>query len=230
MDSPRIGEVPSEVRNSGGLSNFACRLPSAERRRIKRNHLVEQVAEEVSFLTPWRILTRVITLFALLALAGFIYTGFGNDAFSSIFFTQKVTDYGIVIDAGSHGSRLHLYQWPARIHDPVHPLSGPISFPDEILSLNVSPGISSMGAEGKDPDQAGEICIKPLLSQLMVELTSRGIPQEKWPSFPIFLKATAGMRDLDILTRSRIMNSIRRYLADDVNLLYIQLIKRIFMH
>lgn len=204
--------------NSGGRSNGAALLPSEERRRIKRFHLAEQLSEEVAFLLPWRTLTQVMGLLAIISLAAFIYTGFGNNAFTSVLFPEMVTDYGIVIDAGSHGSRLHLYEWPGRIHDPDHPLSGPITFPNELFVLSATPGISSMSDDGKDPDEAGVTCIKPLLEQLKKELIRREISSEKWSSFPIFLKATAGMRDLDILTRSRIMNSIRFYLSNDVSL------------
>lgn len=92
-----------------------------------------------------------------------------------------------------------------------------------VLALTSVPGISDMGFEGRDPDQAGVVCIKPLLVQLMDELNHRGISADNWPSFPIFLKATGGMRNLEIVTRARIMNSIRRYLANDVGKLFVTL-------
>lgn len=176
--------------------------------------LSKQIFDDLKFLSPWHTLVQFAILFSLISFVAFVYTGYGNNAFSSVAFPLKRIDYGIVIDAGSHGSRLNLYSWPARIHDPDHPLSGPVTVPSPLFAIDSSPGISEMAEEGNNPDDAGVQRIKPLLLQLQSKLRTMNIPEHKWGSLPIFLKATAGMRDLDILTRARIMNSIRRYLSD----------------
>lgn len=184
---------------------------SSSRRDSKRVHSMIQISEELSFLPRLHVVIQIASLFALIALVGFVYTGLGNNAFFSVLFPQKLTDYGMVsvrrwarapgvnyyafpqvIDAGSHGSRLHFFSWGARIHDPDRPLSGPVTIPSSLFTIESSPGITVLSEGG--PDQAGVLCIKPLMAKLMKELVRRGITNERsqWSTFPVFLKATAG--------------------------------------
>ena len=91
------------------------------------------------------------------------------------------TEYAILFDAGSSGTRMEIYQFLA---------SGPTLKPSDILELSpspakVEPGLSSLADE---PSQV-EDYMTPLL-----ESAKKTIPEDKQTSTPIFLFATAGMR------------------------------------
>ncbi|KAI8906329.1 nucleoside phosphatase GDA1/CD39 [Gorgonomyces haynaldii] len=95
-------------------------------------------------------------------------------------------NYGVIIDAGSSGSRVYLYSWK----DPnTWPKSAyPITVErgnTEFFEFKVKPGLSSLQDE---PQKIGAY-LKPLL-----EFSAKHIPPEKQSSTPIYLLATAGMR------------------------------------
>lgn len=161
---------------------------STSRRRAKRLYLINQIRDEINSLSPIRKIIQLALLLALLSFFAFLYNGFENNAFTTVLFYKPQEDFGVVLDAGSHGTRLHLYKWPARTHDPDHPLFGPVTFPTAIWTITTSPGISDVA----DMDSAGKLCIKPLLLQLINKLESIGVYRDRWTSIPIFLKATAG--------------------------------------
>lgn len=100
-------------------------------------------------------------------------------------------NFGCVIDAGSSGSRVHVYQWA----------SGQSSSPiTKHSSYESSPGISN-------PDSG-----LPVLLDL-IELARNSLPSEvDVDTVPMFLGATAGMRILDPITEGSIMSEIRSLL------------------
>lgn len=111
--------------------------------------------------------------------------------------------FTIVIDAGSTGTRLHLYKF---IHDPATAAHGmPFKVEKEIFQ-EVKPGLSSFA---KSPNAAAD-SLEPLLQRARKE-----VPHFMWEKTPITLKATAGLRLLpgdladDILEKveERIFNS-----------------------
>lgn len=126
--------------------------------------------------------------------------------------------YGIVIDAGSSGSRIYLYRWPKR-H--FHTLPPPITQVErEALFSEVrTPGIS-------DEKNGGIDCLVELL-QLAKEIL-RGLAVVSVShhgsllgeeivdlnSVPIYLGATAGMRILDPQREETIMSNIRTLLRE----------------
>jgi apyrase len=99
--------------------------------------------------------------------------------------------YGCVIDAGSSGSRIHVYQWQSQ------PLSAPIT---KYFTHESSPGIS-------DPNH-GVAVLLDLIGLARVSLP-RSIDLD---TVPIFLGATAGMRILDPATEASIMKEVRSLL------------------
>ncbi len=113
-------------------------------------------------------------------------------------------DYGIIIDAGSTGSRAYLYSWPRRVIEGTQP--GPPT------TLVVSqPVMSTKGgalSEAK-PEAIGEL-LTPLLAECKAFLVGKNIDISK---IPVYLGATAGMRLLPADTRESIMIATRKYFA-----------------
>lgn len=143
--------------------------------------------------------------------------------------TGSETQYGIVIDAGSSGSRLHIYQWDwpqytlhteekNQDHEDTNGVMLLKSVPQIHQQKNwthkISPGLSSF----KDkPSQAYSKHIKELL-----DFAKDIIPADKIPETPIFIQATAGMRLLSKRKQELILdglcNSIRsetKFLLED---------------
>jgi apyrase len=107
--------------------------------------------------------------------------------------------FGIVIDAGSSGSRLHIFSWDSL--DMLASLS-------EISRIKVKPGISSYATdESLRPQDVGES-----MSSL-IEHAKLVVPQSHHEKTRIYLKATAGMRLLKSTERENILRSVRQYLG-----------------
>jgi Golgi nucleoside diphosphatase len=112
----------------------------------------------------------------------------------------------IIIDAGSSGSRLHLFKiTPSQ--------DSSFNVPDEITdltatkdtSINVNPGISSYA---DNPEQAGA-SIADLLNRLEEKsITKENCKQQKLRKIPIYLNATAGMRLVPKKQQKKIYNAI----------------------
>lgn len=88
--------------------------------------------------------------------------------------------FAIVIDAGSTGTRLHLYRF---VHN-IDPNGVPFQIEQEIFQ-EVKPGLSSFASNPKAAAQS----LAPLLQRATNE-----IPRDIWEKTPITLKATAGLR------------------------------------
>ncbi|KAJ7381421.1 hypothetical protein OS493_001556 [Desmophyllum pertusum] len=111
------------------------------------------------------------------------------------------TEYAILFDAGSSGTRMEIYQFFA---------SGPSLQPSDVLELSpsphkVEPGISDLA---DDPSQV-EAYMMPLL-----ESAQKTIPEDKQALTPIFLLATAGMRLLPEDQADAILNEVRKLFND----------------
>ncbi|CAD5213313.1 unnamed protein product [Bursaphelenchus okinawaensis] len=111
--------------------------------------------------------------------------------------------YGIVIDAGSTGSRLFLYAFTSGTTNDlisVRPVKD--EFNVDVVK-KVSPGLSSF--ENSPNDAAGYY--KPLL-----DYASKYIPEELQPFTPVFIFATAGMRLLPQQKQDEILRAVRTQL------------------
>ncbi|RDX56346.1 hypothetical protein OH76DRAFT_1460067 [Lentinus brumalis] len=102
--------------------------------------------------------------------------------------------FGVVIDAGSSGSRLQIYSWKdartVRLEQGADalrslPQVGKGTENGEEWSVKVEPGLSTFG---DDPDGIGPYLV-PLLEHARTH-----IPPSLQPDTPLFLLATAGMR------------------------------------
>ena len=73
------------------------------------------------------------------------------------------------------------------------------------------PGVSSFV---QTPEKAGH-SLRPLIAFAKDILKKQNVEKKHWGSFPIFLKATAGLRELtDDSNREAILESVRTFLSD----------------
>ena len=93
------------------------------------------------------------------------------------------TKYIVIIDAGSSGSRFHIFQNNEQYQSEEHYATKSIN-PDH-LTMKSRPGLSSFG---QTPTDAGG-SLRPL-----IEFAKDHIPATQVSRTPILLKATAGMR------------------------------------
>ena len=113
----------------------------------------------------------------------------------------------MIIDAGSGGSRMHIYSWKPRIFDVVPP---PISFPEdsELWTDMITPGVNSLH---NDAVQIGNH-LAQLIDFAKLKLVNE---KDQYGDFPIYFYATGGMRELSLDEREAIMTTVRQLLGDD---------------
>lgn len=111
--------------------------------------------------------------------------------------------YGIVVDAGSSGSRIHIYRW----QDPntisvtdVKAHSVPQIYQSKDWIYKVTPGLSNFEDH---PKKSFTKHIKPLL-----DFAATIIPSDKIKDTPIFIQATAGMRLLKPEKQRKILENV----------------------
>ncbi|GJJ78562.1 golgi apyrase [Entomortierella parvispora] len=134
----------------------------------------------------------------------------------------KNRHFGIVIDAGSSGSRIHIYSWIDRAHlqenTPFSDLRGVLptiepgvesGAPNSVeWTKKTDPGI----AEFKDrPEDVGEH-LEPLLDHAL-----KIIPESQIANTPIYLLATAGLRLVKDDVREKILANSCQYIKDNYN-------------
>ena len=121
---------------------------------------------------------------------------------------RDILNYGIIIDAGSGGSRIHIYQWRPRVFTEAPP---PYTQPSMLAHtgsvLKVKPGIAKV--------PAGQLAayLAPLITFCMEKL---GRERLRWSTFPLYLKATAGMRMLSNAALESQLGAIREVLGNPV--------------
>ncbi|KAJ5587215.1 uncharacterized protein N7459_002980 [Penicillium hispanicum] len=124
--------------------------------------------------------------------------------------------YGVVLDAGSSGTRVHVYRWlrnaAARKNADADELK---SLPEiktkEEWVKKIHPGVSSFADR---PESVGSEHLAGLL-----EHAKTIIPQEDIKDTPIFLLATAGMRLLGNLERQLLLDQICSYARGNTDFL-----------
>ncbi|KAJ2402787.1 Golgi apyrase [Coemansia sp. RSA 2559] len=119
--------------------------------------------------------------------------------------TGDLRKYGVVIDAGSSGSRVMVYAWDDPAAAPASHAQRNRSLPiveraaDEHWAFKTSPGISSFSDR---PRKVGPEHIKPLL-----DFALKTVPKRQVPHTPVYLLATAGMRLLPPSHQSLILDT-----------------------
>ncbi|KAF9432097.1 Golgi apyrase [Entomortierella beljakovae] len=128
--------------------------------------------------------------------------------------------FGIIIDAGSSGSRIHIYSWINGQHlkdtAPAHEFIGVLptiepgvesgSPNSSSWTTRIVPGI----AEFKEkPEDVGEH-LEPLLDHAL-----KVVPESEIPHTPIYLLATAGLRLVQDDIRQQILDNSCNYIKDN---------------
>lgn len=121
-------------------------------------------------------------------------------------------NYGVVLDAGSSGTRVYIYRWLknalARASDlTAHKL--PELETKDKWTKKVHPGVSTFG---ETPELVGTDHLKGLIDHAL-----EYIPSDAVANTPIFLLATAGMRLLPEQQRTSVLGSICSYLKTETN-------------
>ncbi|XP_062161484.1 probable apyrase 6 [Alnus glutinosa] len=106
--------------------------------------------------------------------------------------------YGIVIDGGSTGTRIHVFEYRVENGSPVYDFG-----PDGLATMRVNPGLSAFA---EDPDGAGGS-----LTELL-EFGKGRVPRGRWGETEVRLMATAGLRLLESDLQQRILESCRQVL------------------
>ncbi|KAM7212068.1 GDA1/CD39 (nucleoside phosphatase) family domain containing protein [Rhypophila decipiens] len=116
--------------------------------------------------------------------------------------------YGVIFDAGSSGTRLHIYRWKdaekARHKADEEDLrSLPELYTQKKWTKKVHPGIATFGDKA---EEVGRDYLQPLVDHALDH-----IPKDKVEDTPIFLMATAGMRLLPQIQQSALTHEICSY-------------------
>jgi len=107
---------------------------------------------------------------------------------------EPTLHYGLVFDAGSSGTRIHVYTWRTGGGGPKDAFD---LVSDDILKIK--PGLSAY----KDKPAEAGASLKPLL-----EYARTKIPADKLASTPTFLMATAGLRLVGEQAKDAILHSV----------------------
>uniref|UniRef100_A0A8C1DPN2 nucleoside diphosphate phosphatase n=1 Tax=Cyprinus carpio carpio TaxID=630221 RepID=A0A8C1DPN2_CYPCA len=108
------------------------------------------------------------------------------------------TFYGIMFDAGSTGTRIHIYKFIQK--DPVE-----LPVLDSEMYNAVKPGLSAYA----DMPEVGGETIRQLL-----KVAKKTIPKEQWIQTPVVLKATAGLRLLPQEKAKALLNEVKEIFDD----------------
>ncbi|CAH1773815.1 unnamed protein product, partial [Owenia fusiformis] len=108
-------------------------------------------------------------------------------------------EYGIVIDAGSSGSRARIYTWPERTS-----LSQTIQL-TEVGNKKIKPGLSAFVGDANG--------IRDHVLQL-IDACKDNVPDDKQVDTPIYVMATAGMRLLKGTDAFAIYEKVDEFLSD----------------
>ncbi|KAF2275560.1 uncharacterized protein EI97DRAFT_64171 [Westerdykella ornata] len=113
--------------------------------------------------------------------------------------------YGVILDAGSSGTRVHIYRWLksdiARSKANETDLQRlPRIETDKKWTKKIHPGISTFG---DSPHEVGPDHLDELLNHALEH-----VPREEVPNTPLFLLATAGMRILEPPKRKAVLKEV----------------------
>ncbi|KAJ1912115.1 Guanosine-diphosphatase [Mycoemilia scoparia] len=114
---------------------------------------------------------------------------------------QPLVQYAVVMDAGSQGTRIHIYKFNYCSDYP--------QIESDIYTKDKT-GLSTLA---NDPQKAAEV-IEPLLKQAMEK-----VPQELHKSTPITLRGTAGLRLIEENKRNELLQQVRDKIQESTDFL-----------
>lgn len=120
-----------------------------------------------------------------------------NDKSASIVPCTKAHEYVVMIDAGSTGSRVHVYEFDVCSQPPV--------LINETFEM-LKPGLSSFDTDAK----GAAASLDPLL-----KIAIDAVPADKRSCTPVAVKATAGLRLLGEAKSDLILKAVREHLEND---------------
>ena len=130
------------------------------------------------------------------------------------------TVHGMMIDAGSQGTRIHVYEYEARVlrgrREIENAVNGKkLSFPttNARWTNRLKPGLDVFASIQDENALKNALMgyLRPLLDFAKVVLSEK---RHRWADFPIYLKATGGMRTLPTPDRVRVMKAVRDLFFD----------------
>mmetsp|Transcript_32082 Transcript_32082/g.78140 ORF Transcript_32082/g.78140 Transcript_32082/m.78140 type:complete len:732 (+) Transcript_32082:86-2281(+) len=130
------------------------------------------------------------------------------------------TTHGMMIDAGSQGTRLHIYEWDQRILldqddllETVHGRKLSIPTSNSRWTDKYLPGLDVFATYKNETKLVHHLrkYLGPLLEFAKTVLQDK---EDQWSSYPIYLKATGGLRTLPQHDRVRIMDAVRTLFND----------------
>ncbi|KAI1729873.1 GDA1/CD39 (nucleoside phosphatase) family domain-containing protein [Ditylenchus destructor] len=151
------------------------------------------------------LLTLGILVFVMLLINNLLTTFSGSDVTVISKGASDDLNYGIIIDAGSTGSRLFLYSWRSNSDQELIDIRAVEDNSGQPVVKKVSPGLSSFS---ENPEAAPEY-IRPLL-----DYAAEFVAPEKLSSTPVFIFATAGMRLLNLEKQNGIIKNLQQKLPD----------------
>ncbi|CAH8599423.1 unnamed protein product [Schistosoma turkestanicum] len=107
--------------------------------------------------------------------------------------------YGVVFDAGSTGSRVHIF---TLIHNPLDPFKPYILLDDKYH--HVQPGLSSYAEK---PEEAALSLTK------LINIAETSLPTDVCRNTPVILRATAGLRLISTHKAENILKAVRQRLS-----------------
>ncbi|XP_076947271.1 putative apyrase 6 [Bidens hawaiensis] len=129
---------------------------------------------------------------AIVAFCCFYYSNYGKA-------NEGMKRYRIVIDGGSTGSRVHVFEYRIGNEGVVFDFGGK----GGLNSMRVGPGLSAF----KDDEAGAGESVSELL-----EFAKMRVPEEEWAQTEVRLMATAGLRLLEVSVQERILEACRKVL------------------
>ncbi|KAI1435374.1 nucleoside phosphatase family-domain-containing protein [Xylaria sp. CBS 124048] len=118
--------------------------------------------------------------------------------------------YGVILDAGSSGTRLHIYRWQNPFKLEKHASIGELdSLPslENYYTKKIRPGVS---AWGDHPEEVG-----PEHLEALIKKAKKKIPNDRHADTPIYLMATAGVRLLPKEQQRTLLSEICSYFRQE---------------
>lgn len=125
------------------------------------------------------------------------------------------TQHALMIDAGSQGTRIHVYEFEARVLSSHREIKDAVtgrllSFPttDTRWTNRKKPGLDVFSFVVDDEEMRNQVAfyLSPLMMFAMDVLAEK---KSNWKNYPIYLKATGGLRALPAPYRLRLMETVR---------------------